>query len=366
MQKSDNFYGFNINRAVFVDYKILENVDKNEKTKILKEAGWTENDYEMLRAWFFMDTALYNNSKFNYIIAKSASKKFFTLKGISEKIQHSSNVIKKEILPDIDYELILILIMILFFIEKGKIIHVILFLSIAFLMLLLVLIVFDKHGATQYPLFFMCGTLPLFYISDNSIVKNIKGAGNSSKTKRFIHFFILLTGLAVLAGLINKKVGIIKQKFELKGYLFLNKDGNLKKFVQDMNESGGDMYVFWGDCIPYEHVILPFSDVSILKELKVKIFPLILFQRCELVGNYLMKKYGVKNIYLDIINREHTYLVCSRVEKELYMQFMREHYNVELEAKRIDGKIIRSPYCGRKKDCNLLTYYTTYQIVRKP
>lgn len=65
------FGRFNQLRAQFVDYLAVERIrDEGERKQLLARHAWTENDYLMLREWFFMDSSLYNIQRFEDILAE--------------------------------------------------------------------------------------------------------------------------------------------------------------------------------------------------------------------------------------------------------------------------------------------------------
>jgi len=67
----DNCYTFNKYRAALAHYTFDQRIDEKTKNQLLKNVGWSENDYKMFRHWFFTNDTIYNVEKFKYLLDNS-------------------------------------------------------------------------------------------------------------------------------------------------------------------------------------------------------------------------------------------------------------------------------------------------------
>jgi len=112
-----------------------------------------------------------------------------------------------------------------------------------------------------------------------------------------------------------------------------------------MSPTRDQLYVLWGSRFPYE-LISPVHPPPALRDLRF--FPLGGHQRTPLVEG-ILREFGVRNLFRDMVDDPRIYLVCDSVLGALYSSYVWEHYGIETTGKKVFDS----------------DFFTVYQIKRR-
>ncbi|MCS6967820.1 MAG: hypothetical protein NZM39_04495 [Bernardetiaceae bacterium] len=315
-----DYYQFNKKRNIIYDFSALEKIDPQLKEQILRSVGWSSNDYNMFRSWFFFNEKLYNIEKFDQMAKYVPRKKVYEVIDFmlsDEVIQFLRQMAKEP------------LILCFFFLYIGILLHsfslknfIALLGSFAYLIIvyLMVSLFLRQPPFRTFIIMYLATCMfPFVVIGQNNALRNT--ANMISSITSAIGIFII-----VYASLLSYKLakGFYQQKI-LNGK-------SLQASIDDLLQKYPNMklLVSWGAAFPYE-AIKPFEDISYMK--KIKILGLGTGQQSKEVKE-LLKSIGIFDLYLAIAERKDVYLlVFFGWELQLYKNYMWEHYQKTVEMK---------------------------------
>ena len=300
------FYaGYNILRSRIIDYP--EFAYNDSTSKVYEEVGWSENDTRMFRSWFFNDLELYSKENLQYVIdninvVKAGSNLKKTFSGIYRHIY-------KNILAFI----IISTICILYLIVRKRNYYI---LSI-FLPSTAAVLYFAYVGRLPFRVLFPI----LFFLIIMSFYFTESTGLERFKNKRYFKLAFILVCIALV--IFNYSYTAILTR--------VNKERQLvyEEFIRDMADEE-KIYVSWGATGLHDKTLS--FKVRNRSNLKV------IGQGWSIHNpayNKRLEIFSIKNIYLDIIERDDIFLIAYGQQTELYKKFMSEHYGEDVKIEKI-------------------------------
>ncbi len=299
-----------------IDYEFMNKITQYQKANILNMILWSENDYQMLMDFFFMDDKKYGLDK---------------LKQVSDLYKQGSNHIYHLSRPGTYYHvnkyffsrgtgLIFLLFSLIFlslFFKKGNILLVVLITSvIAFVIALINYFFKFPPDRIINPLFFCGSFLMLVSLQEKEIIRDF--------IKYIASFAVILLSI-----------------YQVREYY--RKDKDVKQWrithqamVKQLNPNKKELYIVWGDNFRYEHMPL-FHPLDYLDNLTL--FSLGSLQRFDEAKKSLAA-YRINNIYTDIIGRNDIKLMCNNKQLEIYKKYLQENYDITVQ----ESQVFRSGY----------------------
>ena len=299
---------YNRLRSKILDYSQFS---FNDETKdVYKTVGWSENDVKMYRSWFFNDLEIYSVEKLQYVVNNindhnGTGETFNELKKSFNSIDSKTKV----------FFLFFLIFLIPAMIKKRN----------KYLLLILI----PTIAASLY--FSYAGRLPdrvfipiIFYATIASIhftrPVDLTFLSNSGRKVLQISTVIVCVAIAIsvfATTSFTSRINSIKQKeFEIT--------------IDNMKKEGG-LYVRWGAVPLHDRKVFFYTPES-LKGLKY------IQQGWSMhspIYNEILERYSIENIYLDIIERDDIYVLCSKEQANIFKIFMKEHYSLAVKSNRI-------------------------------
>ncbi len=303
---------FNYYRVHINDYHDLMYLKQSDRLKTLALHGWTKNDYDMTMYWMFMDRKVYATNKLKAIVEGLNQEEVQQLR-IKTNILNFRTYLLKE--PQLLYLFVVSIFVLLFFARYSKDAYLIFFISQS-------LLVFTSMIKKYPPESFYNATylmLPFFMIS-------------ATITKKKAFFIIMI--LCIFSFFQLKKIEQQSAKARKDQFLFSEQ---LERITNDSL----NIYLNWAGL--NAAFIKPFDDI----ELRTKniIFPGTF--AAHPLNLAKIEGMGIKDIMLEIttnarirvIHKEYNKKFKGEVDnaKFAYVTFMKEHYNMDVVAFRVDS-----------------------------
>ncbi len=305
-----NFLEFNAKRAMFVDYGILAYAPKEAQIKALQSANWTVNDYYMLMNWFFAEESLYNVENFDKAIKELPAYKYSIR--LDELIENQIRIYTYFRVTLASF----IFFLGLCFCKKQDIILCITIFVFLFVALIGVHYFLKAPPLRVFlPAFCFIAILPMMFLH--------------LTWNNLISHYVRLTGILIAFLVIILKTYYVSELDEPINETAKNREKNLKQLVNILSSNLGQetILVAWRESFPYE-LILPFSDLSAFAR-KLRIIGLGTSQQTPDTKK-VMQRFGINNIYIDLIRKDNIFLVANSQLVALYCQYMKEHYNLDV------------------------------------
>lgn len=305
------YYDYNGFRVNIVDYQIFDKLDREQKDLLFSEIKWSENDYQMLMDFFFMDNKKYSLDK---------------LKRVSDLYKQDSNHIYHLSRPGTYYHvnkyffsrgmgmiyLIFSSVLIFLFFTKRNITFAIVITStIAFIIALINYFFKFPPDRIINPLFFCGSFLMLVSLQEKEI------------TRDFIKY---IASFAVILLSIYQVREYYRKDKDVKQWRITHQD-----MIKQLNPQKKELYIVWGDNFRYEHLPL-FHPLDYLDNLTL--FSLGSLQRFD-EAKKLLAAYRINNIYIDIIGRNDIKLMCNNRQLEMYKKYLQENYGIAVQESQV-------------------------------
>ncbi|WP_448519162.1 hypothetical protein [Rhodoflexus sp.] len=313
----DNSHTFNKYRGSLAHYTFDQRTDEETKKQLLEKVGWSDNDYQMFRHWFFMNDTIYNAEKFKYLLENSPQTKYF----IDNLFRIKSYFFLYDIVKSPFCISALAITIIFALLSNGSRKAMLFYLFFwAYVFIIIVGIRYAMKAPPErilMPMFAFLGVLPILFYNTFAIIG-----------RRDLFRHLLVGGAFFSLFFYTCHVNYESSKTAVE----YNK--TFKSFIWQNNMNNGEnLYVVLGIGLPMDYV-LPFEDLSYLKNLNM--FSLGCFQRFK-PQRKVLDKYKIEDIYLALIERQNVYLAIYAPfnEIELISSYMREHYAVKIKSAEI-------------------------------
>jgi len=323
--------------AEFVDPNRLRFLDEKQREKIFESAGWTKNDYDMLKSWWWMDSEVYSSERLNKVLQEM---KKIRNNNVIEFVRYRLRVVHQYFFNAKNFDN--------FFHSKGKyptaVVGMLVFLTTLLFMntrtsgyvfwtsilstfvLAVIFVCFFKKGPpfrVYAGMITMASLLPLLHLNRENYIS----LSNFSVRRKIIGLILLIVVVGV--SVVNAR------SWQWRSAEYIRKDKWLRQVVRDINPAENQLYVVWGAGFPFEWV-LPFRDTNYLNNFKC--FWLDGNQRYKSSMSILEGR-GIKNIYKAIAEKENIFLIIRGDGPGnhllMYKTFMMEHYHMSVEMREL-------------------------------
>jgi hypothetical protein len=307
-----SFQEFNALRIEFIDYDIFSRVTDNQQNEVLRSVGWTENDYKMMKSWFFADPAVYSTQNLRSIRDQIPTSTNFMVK------KNLKIIYRKVLLSNYGLKCILILFVFLIFIQISKKSSIIIFANFAITCIFFLYLIFFKKEPPDRVY------ISIFYFN---VIAAMFLFESSEKLIR-IKTTVILIGLIITTVRFNSIHGTLIHKSKN----LRETNDELKSCLERLVKPNNDLlFVRWAASFPWESVP-PFQNLDYLRNFHE--FGLGSTQRTPDNQKILMK-YGVTDIYNDLYTKENLRLVTykSQIQIDMYRTYVQQHYMKNLQPR---------------------------------
>jgi hypothetical protein len=289
--------------------------DKTSKY-IFDKVGWSENDFNMFKKWFFVDKHIYSTEKFAEINASIPPYRY----DISAKVVWHKF---KRIFGDkmVLYYVAVIFLFLFFITKKKDKTLLFLFSTLNILLLMSFLIIFKKIPLRVYlPLWAFLGTTSLFLIDEE--VKFIFKCYLKKLSFQNFRIVYLLFVLLIVLPLIGPTIYSQNQ-------IDLLKNRKLKQSISQLTPKEEQLFVVWGGMLPYES-ILPFEKMDYLEDFKI--LSIAGFNQTP-VQDRIFDDYQIEDLHKSLFENPNLFLISSASRNKLLKRFIKEHYSTDVDFK---------------------------------
>lgn len=295
---------FDHERVEFQDYRI------RFYTPITKpyfdEAGWSENDFEMFKDWYFMDREKYDwknvhrlNQHFSRI---GVDGKGATFHSISEIAQSDFG---KGLLP-----LLFCLLLFLPVIEFRWLLISIVWV-VAFIYYMLYFWRAPDRLVFQELYYLLC--VGVFWAEGPD-------SQNLSPTKFFPNL-VRKTGLVFLI-IFTLNLFPSLMKLYSDNQANIRSESQLKMDVAQMKPQDNQLFIIWDSAFPYE-LFDAFDSYETFRQFHI--FEFAVYQRSP-DASPLLKKFGLENPLVDMIGKPNVFFICKPEELKMYGRYLTENH----------------------------------------
>ena len=300
-------------RSEIVDYKLLEQQGSEMLNEVLEKVGWSENDYIMLKNWFFIDSVKYNPTAFQEALS------------MVPRVKNNlpTSYIKAYLLKSLSNPFVLAVLISLLsvaFLRRKNLKHWLLLAygPIAFIGVSLFIVYFFKEAPERV----------LFPLSLFSLGIAMPFAGYSPEEKKLSKLQDVLLIIPFLLA-----ISLFFSQFRTEHLKFkrFEEMSRLDKMIlqEYLKPSKEKLFVIWSGGYPWRS-ILPFGDLEYLKEFRT--LSLGSSQQSPDIKG-MINAFEIKDLYRSIAEDERIWIhvSSSRVDlMENYRSYMLEHYNMKV------------------------------------
>ncbi len=289
---------------------------------VFDSVGWTRNDLDMFQGWYFMDKDIYSCEKLQKL------NDYFPKFMLNKHYDSSFSVVFSY--PSVQIVSLFFLAFLCFLPAKAFRLIALntlwVFLVLLFLMLYLKI---PERIALPSILFLMYGAV-FFAVSKT---KNIPG-----QKREFSWSWTAGVVLLILLSLYS--INFIQKEYA-KNRQWTKYEQNFKYAMDSFHPQDDQLYTLWDSAFPYE-IIGTFDNYDMFQHFNI--ITLAWFQRSP-TTQAMMNRFGVKDLFHDLVDNPHLLLVCTPYEMEMYKTHMREKYNMEVGFE----KTFESPFFSAYK-----------------
>jgi hypothetical protein len=296
---------FNINEA-------RGDLYSSDTKPIFDSVGWTETDYRLLRGWYFLDETTYSVEKINRLCA--------ALPRVGVEKRSDETFVGMFWRQSTQCALFTCLAL-LFLIPSRKRGRA--FLDVLWTLGVMAFLwtVFKLPARVYLPcLFFLINLLLFRAVAACGMGEAAKSPTPTDHRRVGVMMgLILLVNIAFCLGFMktDHRWGRIKDGFET----------SMKGFHPDKNK----LYVVWEMLLPY-NMIRPFDDYEVFRGWNI--VSLTWLQRFPVTAR-MLERFGVKNLFHDMVDNPNICLICNKAQGELYQDYMLEKYGMKTELKAV-------------------------------
>lgn len=318
--KDDSWaYAQRINPALAPILNYHRNASEDEIERAAEKVGWSVNDYQMMTSWFLADTTVFEHSQIQTVkeeLDKTKREKVFSTDSIT-KIWRRFESLLSAAMPFLSAGILF-----LFFVQRKTVAAMVLTASIIVTIAVFCYMVLLLKSPTRvvFPLIYFASAVALFLVDKDFDLPSIKSWSRIRLFGVLAVFAVLVvfSGYSVARSLNKSKTGALESK-------------SLQTSIDQLRLQEDELFVIWGSSFPFEK-IRPFDDLRILKGMNI-IF-VSAFDNTSLFDN-ARKRFGIKNLYIDLYEKDKVYLVADpvkdRYDPDIYRQFCFEHYGAQVE-----------------------------------
>lgn len=324
----DSYYAeYRKNIIQFLDYNSLEKFPPDQKSLMLKEAGFSPNDYRLFKSWSFQDKDIFSVDKLRRLNELASDKKISLEINYLESFYH--------LLLGIDTKDILLSFLILAFslLRVKPFLRVMGYLACAFAILFLM-----KITLKAPPLRILMSVWMAFFVF--SFLEFSEE--NARKTSTQFWQFACMAGLGLAVVLLcyfsfsSLTASIQKTKEYRRQYV------GLVRFVNGLELKTNHLYILWSYYFPFEWI----DPLRPQPEFTSKHFYSLGHNQIPESKARILKKYHVTNLYKGAIGRSdiHYLMDSSAVDRlETMRLFMLEHYHIHARpvVEKQYGKVMK-------------------------
>jgi hypothetical protein len=298
------FNRFNAQRMDLMDYK---NTPYDQKTKpFFDSAGWSHNDYEMFKGWYFMDEDLYdwrNLQKLAGHFPRFTNVKPDSPGGLEDILDRYFPML-----------LLLLLLSCALFVQPARL--PLLLGSLAWTLFLLEALIYLLRAPERIylPMLSSLLNLSIFLAGAPGPASPRGPAGARWK------------GLARTALACLSFTACVPALMEAHAVNLYQRQGErtLQASVASLNPRDDQLYVVWDSSFPFE-VWGALDDFRAFRSFHL--VTLAPFERSP-HAQAMMRRFGLKHLLRDMTDRPNVFLICNQKEGLQYSTYMMEHYGL--------------------------------------
>ena len=321
--KQNNYVQFNSMRGEFVDNEIMNKNTPEVQMAALKQAGWSVNDYEMMKSWYFMDENLYNVNTFGK--ALSVLKKIPDDASLQKVYQNISKVYATQKIYFKSAFILLITLLLLISLNYKT--FKLMISAVVFSFLVIVALQFYLKPPPLRILYTVATGLLIVVqlVINGDIINELLKINENRRVSFYIVAFILFTTLMVNT---TKSDKFISKDIH-------RKNAAIRKTIDELTHNNETLYVIWANSFYFEG-IAPLENINYLKNFHI--FSLGTMQRMP-YSIEVLKKYNAANLYTGMATNDNIKLILGNSHYNFkYLDklniFMKEHYNKTIICKQ--------------------------------
>jgi len=299
------FNRFDKERVEFQDYRITE---YNDRTKpYFDSVGWSQNDYRMFLNWYYLDTDIFSPEKVN------------ELKAHFPRIGSRNKTLSFESLTDLlrsygGQTFLMFFFTFLLFLPTNA--FRLLLAELAWLLALLTYLIYYYRAPDHV-------FVPLFALLLNTaIFFSVVDFRDLLPKKRK---WLLILGVLFLCLITSSSFAVFWQ-FHQQNLKQTERENGLNAALRLLNPKDDQLYVNWASSIQFE-------DINALDNMDFfrhfHLFELAVYQRGP-DAKKMLDHFGIKDLFLDMVDNPNIFLVCSPEEGTLYQNYMREKHHLAI------------------------------------
>jgi hypothetical protein len=314
-----------------VKYLDCRNMVYNDRTKPFFDAGgWSYNDLNLFRGWYFLDEEKFGPDNLEKIGSK------FPAVG-SEGKPGSYSSLWHTLSTPTSINMLLCFFLFLLFTPARKF-YFILANTVWVLLTILYMLYFAKAPDWLFlPAFFFLVNLSIFFAVPPKSKSSPKDKPISKITPKTGYISLFLLALLLTPTIWNH--------YRTNHSLKINQD-LLKQTLARLNPQDNQLFVVWDSVFPYE-LISSLDNFEVFRHFRI--FALAPFERSP-IAKKMLTGFEIKELFRDMVDRPDVFIICSAHEGAMYQQYMRERYGMEVYAERT----FESPF------------FSAYRILSKP
>ncbi len=315
----EQFYRYNHVRAEFIDrHKIVW----DESTQpLFQQIGWSRNDLEMLKSWFYLDPNVYSFQNLSFISKRTS-------------LLPKAKVAWDKLFANLKYSLtsytgmatLLLCALLLIWgarITRGFAVLALLWYVTLFAGVTLV----ERHLPLRVWLVMLCGLFVTELVLWCHIREEPAGqspAPNQRIGKAILSFFVYALYAACFCGEVHatNKLSNACRRYQ-------------KIFRADLTRlrpRPNQLFVTWGGDFPYQTLQLPTHAGPVAP--KMQFLGLGVGNQEPFVQNRL-RSLGINDLYQSFYIRDNIFLICQEDKKALLVQYIQEHYQTKVEVETV-------------------------------
>lgn len=298
---------FNALRGALLDNRVLEEIPPENRDTLLKNVGWSRNDYFMLMSWFFMDEQVYSIEKMQALVDGASASK--SQPSFDEIWNFQVNLFTSgEFACMAALSLFLAL---LFFRDwRPAGVWVATLFTLAGLLYLVQMQTKEPPVRVWYPALLVLAFVPIWV--------GLSQPTQRSKT-RMAATAIAFAGLLWAGHYTATMIGNQSAKHE-KSSVYL------RSIITRLAPTDEQLYFVWGGSFAYEG-ILPLENTSFLDHFHL--FGLGTSQRSA-ASKAILEKFGIQDAYRSVCENPNIRLFAHKNNDKVFRRYMLEHYQKDV------------------------------------
>ena len=285
-----------------------------EKKHVFDNAGWTENDLNMINSRFFVRQPLYNPGKLRYVADQfpASSQAYDRLSKLYLIFQYWIG--KPYFIAVLSFSILLMMHKLS---KRGR-----WHLVSSFVAMLMVFVGIHLQGRpplhrVHFPAFafiLVLGTLISIYE---------QAANTTEKTSRIERLFpTIIMFLCALATLQLHNVWTLNRHNAAAVKLYQDD-------IRALQPKSNQLFVVWGGNFPYQQAFLPLSAKTSLTDLKLYLFGSTTLSPYSLQR---LKDFNIDDLTQAFYRRDDVFLSSTKEKLPMLIQFIKQHYGVDVKA----------------------------------